>query len=347
MAITNRSCILMSALGALAGAARAEEPSGFAGDWMLTLDVPPAELYALLELEQTGSAWVGHVEGGPVPVTIDGDEIEVVIDSRDIAGFVFERRLTGRLDGTVIEGNFTIVGDSESPENGSTWTAKRVAPEDGSVPAPDPVDLSGTWVPASGADIRKYRMALTPAAQAWHDDYLMQLDQPNLRCVSPGIVAMIAWAAYPSEWLVDQDRITILYEVENSVRRVYLDGRQPPELYPPSPMGFSAGHWEGSTLVIETERLSRNVRDFRGEPISENARFVERYTLSEDGTMLSAVMTLYDPENYLRPPIRRRIWSKDSDAVIFPYECDPDSFFRQLYEEGVMQDYIERAGRRF
>jgi hypothetical protein len=112
-------------------------------------------------------------------------------------------------------------------------------------------------------------------------------------------------------------------------------------------MGFSAGHWEGSTLVIETERLSRNVRDFRGEPISENARFVERYTLSEDGTTLSAVMTLHDPENYLRPPIRRRIWSKDSDAVIFPYECDPDSFFRQLYEEGVMQDYIDRAGRRF
>jgi hypothetical protein len=314
---------------------------------MLTLDAPPAELYALLELEPADSGWVGHVEGGPVPVKIDGDEIEIVVDSRDIAGFVFERRLTGRLNGEMIEGNVTVVGEADSAENGSTWTANRVVSESGSIPAPDPVDLSGMWVPASGADIRKYRMDQTPSAQAWHDGYLMHLDQPNLRCVSPGIVAMIGWAAYPSEWLVDEDRITILYEVESSVRRIYLDGREPPESYPHSPLGFSVGHWEGSTLVIETQRLSRNVRDFRGEPISENARFVERYTLSEDGTTLSAVMTLHDPENYLKPPIRRRVWRKDPHAVILPYECDPDSFFRELYEDGAMQDYIERAERRF
>jgi hypothetical protein len=330
----------------LPGAVTAAQSTDFAGLWMMELDVPPADLHALLELEEWDGNWVGHVEGGPVAVQIKGDEIEIVIDSRDVAGFVFERRLVGRLNGDLIYGELTVVGEADSDENGSTWSASRVASESATAPPPDPVDLSGTWVPIAGADIRKYGMDLTPAAKDWHDGYLMRLDQPNLRCVSPGIVAMIGWAAYPSEWLVDDDRITIIYEVESSVRRIFLDTREPPESYPHSPMGFSNGHWEGSTFVIETQRLSRNVRDFRGEPISENARFVERYDLSEDGQTLSAVMTLYDPENYVKPPIRRRMWRKDLEAVIFPYECDPDSFFRQLYEEGRMEEYIERGDRR-
>jgi hypothetical protein len=346
MVATSRFCMLIGVSAVLRSTVCAAEPEDFAGQWMLELDVPPADLYALLELDLGDAGWVAHVEGGPVPTKINGDEIEIVIDSRDVAGFVFERRLLGRLDGDVIEGELNVVGDADSDENGSTWTANRVVPEDAQAPRPDPVDLSGTWVPIAGADIRKYRMDLTSAAQAWHEGYLVHLDQPNLRCVSPGIVAMIAWAAYPSEWIVGDERITIIYEVENSVRRIFLDGREPPKSYPHSPMGFSNGHWEGSTFVIETQRLSRNVRDFRGEPISENARFVERYNLSEDGTTLSAVMTLHDPDNYVKPPIRRRMWRRDPDAVIFPYECDPDSFFRQLYEEGEMQNYIERADRR-
>ena len=50
-------------------------------------------------------------------------------------------------------------------------------------------------------------------------------------CVSAGLVAVIAWASYPSEWLVDDDRITIIYEVASEVRRVYLDGREAPDYF--------------------------------------------------------------------------------------------------------------------
>jgi hypothetical protein len=344
--LANPPSVLAGCLGVLLSAACAQDTEeSFAGQWLLELDVPPADVYAHLELEHADGSWAGYVEGGPVTVGIDGDRLEVVIDSRDTAGFVFERRLVGRLSGDLVSGDLTVVGNAESAENGSTWTARRVLPDSGPVPEPSPVDLAGTWVPIAGADIRKYSMDLTPAAAAWVADYL-PMDLPNERCVSSGIVAMIAWAAYPSEWLVDTDRITIIYEVGSEVRRVYLDGREPLDHYPHSPMGFSTGRWEGSTLVIETQRLSPTVRDFRGEPISENARFVERYTLSEEGTTLSAVMMLHDPENYRRPAIRRRMWRRDSDAVIFPYECDPDSFFRQLYEEDKMDDYIDRADRR-
>ena len=58
------------------------------------------------------------------------------------------------------------------------------------------------------------------------------------------------------------------------------------------------------------------------------------------------VMTLHDPDNYERPPIRRRAWYRNEDAQVLPFECDPDSFFRQLYTEGRMQYYIDRAHMR-
>ena len=328
---------------ALAGPVSAQ--SEWAGDWMLELEVPSGDVYALLQLERTGESWAGYVEGGPVDVEIDGDQLEVVVDSRDIAGFLFERRLTGRLRDDVVTGTVSVVDQPESAENGSPWTARRASADD-TASEGKPFDVAGTWVPARGADIRKYSMALTPEARAWHEDYILHLDQPNVRCVSAGLVAVIAWASYPSEWLVDDDRITIIYEVASEVRRVYLDGREAPDYFPPSPMGWSNGRWEGDALVIETTHLAPNVRDFLGEPISENARFVERYTLSEEGNRLSAVMTLHDPENYQRPPIRRRQWDRTPDAVILPYECDPDSFFRQLHEEGRMQEYMDRAHRR-
>ena len=288
------------------------------------------------------------VEGGPASLAIDGRQIVVTADTRDIAGFVIERRLTGTLSGSVIEGTLSIVDNEESAENGTAWRAVRVTKEaDTRKPRPaQPVDLSGIWVPGPGVDFRKYSMDLTAEAQAWHDDYLFHLDQPNVRCVSPGLVALIGWSGYPQEWLQDEDRMTMLFEVGSEVRRVYMDGREFPDFFPNSPMGFSVGHWDGSDLVVETRMLSPNVRDFRGEPISDNARVIERYELSDDGNLLSAVITLHDPENYERPPIRRRSWIRDPEAEIYPYECDPDSFFRQLHEEGRMQEYMDRAHRR-
>jgi len=168
-----------------------------------------------------------------------------------------------------------------------------------------------------------------------------------VRCVSPGITTVVAWGAYPFEILPGEDRLTFIYEFDSEVRRIFLDGREPPAYYPHSGMGFSTGRWEGRHLVVETTLLAPNIRDFRGEPVSENARLEEVYTLSDDGQTLSAVITLHDPDNYERPPIRRRAWTRSTDRQIFPNECDPDSFFRQMYNEDLLDMYFERSKRRF
>jgi hypothetical protein len=325
------------------------------GDWMLYLygpgignpdpNVAKPSIEGKLSLNQAGRDWIGHVEGGPVSVEIKGNQIEILVDSRDLAGFRFFRRLQGEFTAQAMVGSFTIEGYTEQPEPGGTWTAERfkATPPSQSI---DPVDITGIWTPAPGVDFRKYSMDLTDEAGRWFKDYLAHYDHPNVRCVSPGIVAMVAWGAYPFEILESMDRLTFLYEVDSEVRRIYMNGKAPPEYYPPSAMGFSNGKWNGGTLTIETQLLEGNIRDFRGEPVSEGARMHEQYQLSEDGNTLSAVITLLDPKNYKQPPIRRRKWVRNSATEIYPYECDPDSFYRQMYNEDKLDMYFGRSQRR-
>ena len=312
---------------------------------MLELTGTGPPIIGALSLTETGGAWVGHVEGGPIGVKVSKRSIELLIDSRDLAGFVFNRRLTGTYSKRSMSGAFTIEGATEDPEPGGQWVARR-APTERSQQPSKPIDISGIWTPAQGVDFRKYSMDLTETAQAWHEGYMLHYDQPNVRCVSPGIVAMVAWGAYPFEILSDANRLTYIYEVGSEVRRVFLDDKEPPEFYPPSPMGFSTGHWDGSDLIVETQLLEANVRDFRGEPISEGARMHERYSVSDNGNTLSAVITLHDPSNYKVAPIRRRKWVRNPDTEIYPYECDPDSFYRQMHRQGKLDMYFERAQRR-
>ncbi len=329
----------------MAGSFSAHAQSSPQGDWMLHLDGDGPPIIGMLTLQRSGEAWIGHVEGGPVSVTIDENAIEVIIDSRDLAGFVFNRHLTGTFSDHSMSGSFTIKGATEDPEPGGHWTASR-KPAERPRQSPQPVDISGIWTPAPGVDFRKYSMDLTAKAQEWFNGYLMHYDQPNVRCVSPGIVAMVAWGAYPMEIIASENRLTYLYEVGSEVRRIYLDGKQPPDYYPPSPMGFSNGYWDGSDLIIETQLLEANVRDFRGEPVADGAHMHERYSVSDDGNTLSAVITLLDPDNYKVPPIRRRKWVRNPDTEIYPYECDPDSFYRQMYEQKKLDMYFERTQRR-
>ncbi|MEM9208613.1 MAG: hypothetical protein AAGA61_05170 [Pseudomonadota bacterium] len=319
----------------------------FAGQWMVYLTDDQRTLEGLLELEESVTGWQAYLEGGPAKVEIDGEQITVWADSRDVRGFVFDRKLVGMIDGDALTGSYTQEGAAAQKEAGGPWRAVRVsALETPVVTEPVAVDLGGTWTATQELDFRKYTMALTDAGEAWLSSYLPYYDQPDVRCASIGLPALATYS-FPFEIIVSANRLTFIYEYQSRVRRVWLDGRKPSGVMPPSRMGHSNGHWEGKTLVVETSLLDRTVRDFRGELISEEARIEERYTLSDDGNALTAVITVHDPANYRRPPVRRRKWLRNEDAEIFPYTCDPDSFFITMYEDGEFDMYVERADKRF
>ena len=64
--------------------------------------------------------------------------------------------------------------------------------------------------------------------------------------------------AYGMEVMQAKDKITFFSELNDALRRVYLDGRKPTQkiLDDPTYAGYSTGHWEGDTLVVDTVALN-------------------------------------------------------------------------------------------
>lgn len=315
-----------------AGACRAQVE----GDWMLTLS-HEAERLGIITFEREQGELTAYVDGGPVDFTLEGDRLEMEVDYRNAGGRHLVRQLIGAVDGDSMSGTLM------APHDGSTgtWRAERRIPDE--VLPPAPVDFSGIWSRIS-AGMEKVHLDYTESAQALVDDY-HYLDDPALRCVSPALVRISGWP-YPLEILQNERQVTILYESFREVRRIYLDGRDFPADVPASAMGYSIGHWEGNTLVVESSLLTPAHVDQAGQPVSGNARVVERISISEDGQNLRSLLTLHDPENYRRPIVRYRQWRKTPDLTILEYDCDSYPFYRGLEFEGRLDEFFERMSQR-
>jgi hypothetical protein len=332
---------LHRALAALAAALLANvalaQQAPLAGDWFLTLNERRAVHTGILTIEPSGDALVAFVDGGPASLELDGGALTLEFDTRDGGGQHLRYLLRGRTHGDRLEGELTPPLDAPK----GTWHAVRHA-----VPPPappKPVDFTGVWSRVSPG-LARVTLDYTPAAQAAVAAY-HYLDDPALRCVSPGLVRVSGWP-YPLEIVQNDTQVTILYESFHEVRRIWLDGRGYPETLPHRAMGYSVGHWEGSTLVVETRMLSAGYVDLAGQPLSESSRVVERISLGPDGNTLRSELTLYDPENYRRPITRHRSWRREPDLVILEYDCDPYPFFRGLEIEGALEQYWQRMRQR-
>ena len=329
------ACLLLMTAQLLAARASAQDiGSDWLGRWFLTLELEDVTHTGVLEIESGGA----FVDGGPVAFSTSGDRVTMQIDTRDGGGQLLSYGLSGRLDGGEMAG--TLQPPLDAPEG--RWHARPLA-EAATEKPPRPVDFSGIWSRVSSGTA-KVHLDYTPSAQAAVDQY-HYLDDMALRCVSPGLVRIAGWP-YPLEVIQTDDQLTILYESFHEVRRIHLDGRGFPEHLPPRALGYSVGHWDGSTLVVETRQLTAGFVDLNGQPLSENTRVVERMSLSDDGQTYRSEMTIHDPENYNRPITRHRVWRKTPDTVILEYDCDPYPFFRGLEIEGKLEEYWDRMRRR-
>jgi hypothetical protein len=120
-------------------------------------------------------------------------------------------------------------------------------------------------------------------------------------CLPPGMPGMMGMA-YGMEIMQAEDRITFFSEHQDALRRVYLDGREPsPEvLADPTYAGYSTGHWEGDTLVVETVALSTKSYIDGSSPHSDKMTVHERIRFTEPG-ILEDRITVRDPEALTEP----------------------------------------------
>jgi hypothetical protein len=124
--------------------------------------------------------------------------------------------------------------------------------------------------------------------------------------------------------IVQAPRLTmVLYEVENLRRQIYTDGRSlPKEVNLPAYMGYSAGHWERDTLVVETAGFNdKTSLDAAGHPHGEGLHVTERFHRRDFGH-LDVEMTFDDPEMYTKPFTVKIPHNLMADADIFEDFCD-------------------------
>jgi hypothetical protein len=114
--------------------------------------------------------------------------------------------------------------------------------------------------------------------------------------------------------------VVFLYETSTNqtFRQVFLDGRPFPTDPQPTWLGYSIGHWEGDTLVVEATGFNGRawVDTGSGHPQTDVARVTERFTRHDIGHM-DIDITIDDQKAYLKP-WRAKIPSNllpDSDLI--------------------------------
>jgi len=120
------------------------------------------------------------------------------------------------------------------------------------------------------------------------------------------------------------DRIFIKYEYWNAVRTIYLDGRPVADDLEPSRLGFSSGRYDGDALVVQTVGLLPSQISLMGNKffLSEGARFIERYALSEDGERMDILWSVVDPVNLRGPYTGTMSWLLAPGWELDEWHCE-------------------------
>jgi hypothetical protein len=203
-------------------------------------------------------------------------------------------------------------------------------------------DFTGIWQLASRpmTSAQGYPdVPLTPEGQALVAAHRELVDpvgeNPTLWCVTHGMPEMMmGGGGYPLEIIHKSDQVTMISEWMSETRRVYLGERiKPTEDMFPTRQGYSSGHWEGATLVVETVKLQDMV-DSRF-PHSASTTIVERFSLTHDadGTARLIADTVVRDPLWLSEPLQYRLeWTPYALGWMQPYECMEETWLKRLDE---------------
>ena len=235
------------------------------------------------------------------------------------------------------------------------------APADAAAAKPAPrtngrPDFSGVWNVFNAVTVSgRTAMADPPMSKqgeatvdAFRNQYNLIGMEPNAYCVEPGMpTVMYGVGGQPMEIVQTPTRVNLVSEVGMQVRRIFLDGRRPPEGYPVTRNGFSVGRWEGDTLVVDTQLIDAWMMPRWAH--TDKARTVERFSYMrgadvkvplgrfyDPGTLGDYVLvdqlTMYDPDIYETPP----------SVTVYYRHLRDDEFMEQNCSEGLWLDAMKK-----
>jgi hypothetical protein len=145
-------------------------------------------------------------------------------------------------------------------------------------------------------------------------------DDPTSHCL-PGGVAKLHTSALMRKIVHTPGLLVFLSERNASYRQIFLDGRPLPEDPNPSWNGYSTGHWDGDTLVVETMGFQDGQwLDRSGSPLTESAKMTEKFRRPNFGT-LEIELTVDDPKAYTKPWTIQLTQSLVLNSELLDYIC--------------------------
>ena len=231
----------------------------------------------------------------------------------------------------------------------------------GAARAADPPDLSGVWGMVQHDRLgAPFFIPIEPKrtedgkeiTDAFTAKYDVEHLEANASCVEPGMPTVMWGIGGAAMEVVQQpQRITLMSELANQSRRIFLDGRDFPDDFPDQRVGYSIGRWDGDTLVIDT----RKITEWHAPrwPHSNEMHIVERWYLKDasevkitglrpdrppkvTGTLLINEMTINDPVMYAdKDYVVTTVYRRLEDNVMLEDGCSEGIWMEQLEKAAV------------
>lgn len=177
----------------------------------------------------------------------------------------------------------------------------------------NPRELSGIWDPALAMQPKNEvhpfafsnsKYPLPPFSDAGQKQY-----ETNVKFIATGDVldcnplgtARNFFTPRPFEIIKSSDRLIQHFEYYSDWREIWTDGRKIPSDAEPDFMGYSIGHWDGNTFVVESAAYNGlTFLSWTGLPMSAEMHQTERWQRVNYDT-LKIEFTFNDPKMYSKP----------------------------------------------
>jgi hypothetical protein len=181
-------------------------------------------------------------------------------------------------------------------------------------------DLSGLWIlaPAVGglSGLKPSEIPASPRALFQQREENLGSDSPGTQCLPFGFItaggAMIK--------IIQTPGLIVMLTEDLEYRQIFTDGRELPKDPNPAWMGYSVGHWDGDTLVVESTGYNERTWLENGYPHSENLRLTERIRRSDFGHLIIDA-TWSDPKLYEKPWTTKVNGLLTPDTELLEYVC--------------------------
>jgi hypothetical protein len=158
-------------------------------------------------------------------------------------------------------------------------------------------------------------------------------DNPDAHCLPIGLM-QLHLHPQPRKIIQTPDVIVIMYEAQGEVRQIFTDGRPVPKNDPqPWWRGYSVGHWEGDTVVVETVGFRDDVwLDVNGSPLTNTGKITERFKRLNYGN-LQIDITVEDPKSYTKPFTVRVNQKIMLDTDLIEFVCNENEKSSRYYDK--------------